>query len=75
MKRNEPAPAPRPEAEPQQQPDIPKWVTETPADHLYELEMFESSDRVIETIELTRDEYIELKEHLAAMRGYTKEEA
>ena len=50
---------------------IPDWVKETPADHLYTLTMFENSDAGIEEIQMSRAEYIALKAHLAALRGYT----
>lgn len=49
---------------------IPEWATTTPPDHQYLLEMFESSDQSVEEVDLTRDEYIALKAHLAALRGY-----
>jgi hypothetical protein len=49
---------------------IPEWVNDTPADHGYNLTMFEDNDIGVEEIDLTRDEYLELKRHLAVMRGY-----
>lgn len=52
--------------------EIPAWVNDTPPDHSYSLTMFQNSDSSIQDIELTREEYIALKEHLAAMRGYVK---
>lgn len=47
----------------------PDWVTTTPADHSYSLDMYENSDHTIQSVELTRAEFIALKEHLARMRG------
>jgi hypothetical protein len=51
--------------------EIPDWVKETPPDHMYCLDMFESGDNHVESIDLTRDEYIALKRHLAAVQGHT----
>jgi hypothetical protein len=51
-------------------PELPDWATKTPADHLYSLSMFENSDASIEEVHVSRDEYIALKAHLAALRGY-----
>jgi hypothetical protein len=51
-------------------PELPEWVTATPADHLYSLSMFENSDASIEEVHMSRDEYIALKYHLAAMPGF-----
>jgi hypothetical protein len=52
--------------------DTPGWVTETPMQTFgYWLSMEEESLSG-EVIELTRAEYIELKQHLAKMRGYMK---
>lgn len=50
--------------------EIPDWVNETHPDHDYGLVIMESGDHSVEEVELTRDEYITLKAHLAAMRGY-----
>jgi hypothetical protein len=43
--------------------------TFTPPDHSYELTMFENNDSSIQAVSMDREEYIALKEHLAAMRG------
>jgi len=51
--------------------EIPAWVTQTHPEHTYHLAMFQSNDDNVESIDMTRDEYIALKAHLAAMRGYT----
>lgn len=51
-------------------PEVPEWVTTTPPDHSYTLTMFENNDISIEEIMLTREEYVELKSRLAALRGY-----
>jgi hypothetical protein len=50
--------------------EIPYWVTETPEECSYDLSMFEGRGGSIEEISISRDEYIGLKAHLAAMRGY-----
>jgi hypothetical protein len=52
------------------QQEIPYWVTSTHPDHEYWLTVMESASHGVEEIKLTRDEYITLKAHLAAMRGY-----
>jgi hypothetical protein len=50
---------------------IPDWVEKTP--HLYFcLSVDDSDGNIAQDIDLTRDEYIPLKAHLAAMRGHTK---
>jgi hypothetical protein len=50
--------------------EIPYWVDSTLPEHAYQLVIMESGDHSEELVELTRDEYITLKAHLAAMRGY-----
>jgi hypothetical protein len=55
--------------------EIPYWVTSTHPDHAYKLVLFENSDGGVEEVEMTRDEYIELKRHIAATRGYTSGDA
>jgi hypothetical protein len=52
--------------------EIPKWVTSTPPDIDYYLEMAHSAakEAVIETLPLTRKEYLQLKRHLIELRGY-----
>lgn len=55
--------------------EIPDWVTSTHPEHTYQLVVFESNDSGVEEVGMTRDEYIALKHHLAAMRGYTLTDA
>lgn len=50
--------------------EVPDWVDETWPDHTYKMTVFASGDCSEEEIEITRHEYITLKTHLAAMRGY-----
>lgn len=50
---------------------VPEWANETPPDHSYSLDMYQNSDVSIQSVELTRQEYIKLKVHLAEMRGLT----
>ena len=50
-------------------PEVPDWVNDTPHQETYELEMYQEGGTV-ESIEMTRDEYISLKQNLARMRGY-----
>lgn len=54
--------------------ELPKWATDTPPDHNYQLTMFENNDYGIEEVTVTREEYIALKHHLAKMRGYDVKE-
>jgi hypothetical protein len=51
-------------------PDFPDWVTSTPVECSYVIEMYDSAGDNIETLALTRDEYIGLKRELAALRSY-----
>ena len=51
--------------------EIPEWVNETPEECTYDLTMDDGDGSNIQDVELTRDEYLALKKHLAAMRGYT----
>lgn len=54
--------------------ELPDWVTETPnLDHSYQLQMMENNDCSIQEVDLTSEEYISLKQHLAQMRGYDVE--
>lgn len=48
---------------------VSEWANETPPDHSYSLDMYQNSDVSIQSVELTRQEFIELKVHLAEMRG------
>jgi hypothetical protein len=45
------------------------WVVETPSESHYQLNMFSDQGDAIQTVELTRAEYIDLKEHLARSRA------
>ena len=78
-KRN-PAPEPdpiTPTAAPQPKPEpaeLPQWMDKTP-EVSYSLTMFGPDDDGIQNIELNRDEFIELKRHLAVMRGYAQKAA
>jgi hypothetical protein len=49
------------------------WETDTPA-LIYRLECF-SPNELEQKVELTRDEYIRLKEHLVRVRGFIAQEA
>lgn len=49
---------------------IPEWALKTFPENSYDLTMFDAGGDSIEEVELTRAEYIALKRHLAAMRGY-----
>lgn len=64
-----PAPAPAaPEVAPTHQNAVPDWVTETP-DMEYNLIMFDCDGSGRQSIDLTREEFIKLKEYLAELRG------
>lgn len=55
-------------------PEVPDWVTETPDETEYWLGIRQPDADMEQLIDdITRDEYIALKAHLAKMRGYTKE--
>ncbi len=59
-----------PPAQPQPEPQTPRWLKETPEDHIYFLEiMCPDQAGFAEEIRMTRAEYIALKRHLATMRG------
>lgn len=52
---------------------IPDWVDETPDERTYELLTWEGEEgaaSAIQQVALTHLEYIALKKHLAALRGY-----
>lgn len=49
---------------------IPDWVTETPESESYGLTMWDGSGGPVQEIDMTRAEFLALKEHLATMRGY-----
>ena len=51
---------------------VAEWANETPPDHSYSLDMYENSDVSIQSVELTREEFIKLKAHLAEMRGLAR---
>jgi hypothetical protein len=63
----------KPAAVPQESvPDAPQeWLVSTPVENTYELEMFGDDGQSVQTISMTRDEYISLKLHLAKLRGLT----
>ena len=44
-------------------------IAQTIPEHIYEMSAFESSGNQVQQVELTRDEYIALKEHLCELRG------
>ena len=50
---------------------MPEWLTETPCESEYTLEMYESGDdrQICDSVSMTRSEYLQLKVHLAEMRG------
>jgi hypothetical protein len=50
--------------------EIPDWVENTPDDTVYELIMWNPEGDSAQQLEMSREEYIALKAHLAAMRGY-----
>jgi len=50
--------------------EIPEWVDKTPDPPEYDLVMWDAGGSSEENIEVTREEYIALKAHLAGMRGY-----
>jgi hypothetical protein len=71
MKKTQPkpetTPAAAPVSVPQPAPEVPDWANDTPYETLYTIEMWQQE--IVETIDLTRAEYIALKQHLATMRG------
>lgn len=52
---------------------LPDWVNHTPNDHSYSLLMIENDEAGIQTVDLSRAEFIALKSHVASMRGYMPE--
>jgi len=52
--------------------ELPDWATKTPSECDYYLEMCRggSDPQPCETVNMTRAEYLELKNRLAKMRGY-----
>ena len=59
---------PERQAEPESNgPELPEWLEETP-EYTYQMDAW-NSNTTVQEIELTRDEYIALKQHLAKMRG------
>jgi hypothetical protein len=49
---------------------IPDWVEGTPVEPSYSLAMFDNEGNTPQEIDVTRAEYVALKRHLAAIRGY-----
>ena len=45
------------------------WFQETPDDASYDLTMYDSGGGSIQNVQLSREEYIDLKEYIAAHRG------
>ena len=69
-----PAKRKKPASQPERAP-LPEWVTTTMHEMEYRLEvMCGCGDCATESVDLTRDEFITLKHHLAKMRGFTVEE-
>jgi len=53
--------------------ELPNWVTQTMDEPTYKLEaMCDCGECTTEEVDLTRDEFIELKRHLFLIRGRTK---
>lgn len=54
--------------------EIPDWLDETPDEPEYRLTMFPGGGAAFaaQEIEMDRDEFIQLKEYLAEIRGYRK---
>lgn len=52
--------------------EVPDWVTETPDESSYNLTMYDEYGASIQQIELSRDEYESLKQHLAIHRGHVQ---
>ena len=48
-------------------PEVEDWVSDTPSETLYQLEMWQQE--TIESIDMTRREYVSVKRHLAGLRG------
>jgi hypothetical protein len=46
------------------------WLADTPRETEYSLEMCDPDGNLVQGVDLTRAEFIELKRHLAAQRGY-----
>ena len=71
MKKTQTKPATMPAAAPvlaqPPAPDVEDWVNDTPDETLYQLEMWQQE--TIESIDMTRREYVALKQHLAGLRG------
>lgn len=49
---------------------LPEWIHQTPEETSYALLMWEPDGGCEQEIELTRSEYIKLKQYLALLRGY-----
>jgi len=50
-------------------PERPKWIDQTPDETSYVLTMYSNEGDAAQEVDITRDEYIELKAHLARIRG------
>ena len=51
----------------------PDWLEETPDETSYDLTMYDSGGGSIQNVQLSRDEYIDLKEYLSAHRGHCQD--
>ena len=58
-----------------EQNEILEWVEETQPDYDYHLGMYDPYGARGQEVEITREEYIALKRHLPAVRGYTAGDA
>jgi hypothetical protein len=54
----------------EQSKEIPDWVNDTPDEFTYDMSMWDPGGTTEENIDISRDEYIALKSHLAALRQY-----
>ena len=53
------------------QAELPEWATKTPEERLlgYELSVWDREYGGVQEIDISREEFLELKEHLARLRG------
>ena len=54
--------------------EIPNWVEKTPDSCEYCLTMYDTMGGSVQTIPMNRKRFLQLKEHLAALRGYRRAE-
>lgn len=62
--------ASKPAAVPVEKTEDPEWVAETPEDSRYSLIMFDTGGTGCQEVDVSRCEFISLKQHLAEMRGF-----